>query len=311
MSLDDKFRYRALSYTWGTTNDTLPISLNGHRFEVTRNLKRALQRLRAFDAGTPIWIDAICINQIDMDERMHQVQLMRYIYESPVEVVCYLGEPESQQTMAQQAQDETWDPILFDWAANDSDIARINTIMKYGQAYADTYPDLPDKRTSNPLMMAMCFIRLLAGDVHLKDISLLKNSNIQRECLIAFQSIVMQPWWDRIWCVQEVILPPKVTVLYGRFTAPFQMYVDAAENLEHHRSTCCKDVLLLSEGQSAAIDDYGQKVLTIAESGRLWQERAMTTLMTLLRFYYPKDATDPRDKVYGLLGLVREWGKSQ
>lgn len=52
-------------------------------------------------------------------------------------------------------------------------------------------------------------------------------------------------------------------------------------------------------------------MLTIAESGRLWQERAMTTLMTLLRFYYPKDATNPRDKIYGLLGLVREWGKSE
>lgn len=205
MSLDDKLSYKALSYTWGAANDTLPITLNGHRFEVTRNLKRALQRLRAFDAEMPIWIDAICINQVDIIERMHQVQLMRYIFESPVEVIVYLGEPQThQQTMAQQLQDEMWDRTLFDWAATPSDVRRVNTILKYGQAYADTYPDLPDERTPNPLMLAMCFMRLLAGDVHLRDISLLTNINIQRACLDAFQSIAMQPWVRMVHC-----LPPR------------------------------------------------------------------------------------------------------
>ncbi|KAH7397136.1 heterokaryon incompatibility protein-domain-containing protein [Pyrenochaeta sp. MPI-SDFR-AT-0127] len=312
VSLDDRSLYRALSYTWGAANDTLPIRLNGHRFEVTRNLKRALQRLRAFDTEIPIWIDAICINQTDIIERMYQVQLMRYIFESPMEVIVYLGEPQThQQTMSQQLQDETWDATLFDWETTPSDIMKVNTILKYGQAYADSYPDLPDERTPNTFMLAMCFTRLLAGDVHLRDISLLANTNIQTECLNAFKSIAAQAWWNRIWCVQEVILPPKVTVLYGRFTAPFQMYIDAAENLERHISTCCKDFLSFSPEQSTALNDYRQKVLTIAESGRLWQERAMTTLITLLRFYYPKDATNPRDKIYGLLGLVREWGRSE
>ncbi|KAF2472960.1 HET-domain-containing protein, partial [Lindgomyces ingoldianus] len=91
VSLDAKPVYRALSYTWGDPKDTLPITLNGHRFEVTRNLKRALQRLRTLGTEVSIWIDAICINQVDMDERMHQVQLMRVIYQNPEEVIVYLG----------------------------------------------------------------------------------------------------------------------------------------------------------------------------------------------------------------------------
>lgn len=104
VSLGDKPEYRALSYTWGDAQDTLPIILNRHRFQATRNLKAALRRLRELDTGTPIWIDAICINQQDLEERTHQVQLMRDIYQSTAEVVVYLGEPLTldNKTLAQQ-----------------------------------------------------------------------------------------------------------------------------------------------------------------------------------------------------------------
>src|ERR1700722_6926641 len=49
VSLDTRPVYKALSYTWGDPNDTVPITLNGHRFAVTRNLKKALQSLRSLD----------------------------------------------------------------------------------------------------------------------------------------------------------------------------------------------------------------------------------------------------------------------
>jgi len=196
VSLDSSPSYTALSYTWGNPKDTLPITLNGHRFDVTRNLKRALQRLRTIDTNTTYWIDAICINQVDMDERMHQVQLMRYIFESPKEVVVYLGEPAAtRQTLAKQNKEEgDWDSTLFTWTGDQSDIARIQSILQYAQAYADTYPDLPDHRTSNTLMLAMCFIRMLAGDVHLRDIPILGNINMLNLCMMAFRNLTAQPW---------------------------------------------------------------------------------------------------------------------
>jgi hypothetical protein len=51
-------------------------------------------------------------------------------------------------------------------------------------------------------------------------------------------------------------------------------------------------------------------MLTIVESGNLWRKKESITLLTLLRLYYTKEATDARDKVYGLLGLVTDWGNS-
>lgn len=46
ISLDDDPKYDALSYVWGDLHDTYRISLSGQAFQVTRNLRDALIRLR-------------------------------------------------------------------------------------------------------------------------------------------------------------------------------------------------------------------------------------------------------------------------
>ena len=39
------------------------------------------------------WVDAICINQADIDERSAQVKIMKIIYESADTVFAWLGLP--------------------------------------------------------------------------------------------------------------------------------------------------------------------------------------------------------------------------
>lgn len=74
--------YEALSYRWGSALETRTIKLDQNPdFKVTASLETALQMLRSSDTGRMIWIDAICINQRDVQERNQQVQLMRSIYE--------------------------------------------------------------------------------------------------------------------------------------------------------------------------------------------------------------------------------------
>ncbi|KAF2122362.1 hypothetical protein BDV96DRAFT_563361 [Lophiotrema nucula] len=70
---------------------------------------------------------------------------------------------------------------------------------------------------------------------------------------------------------QETILPPSVTVIYGRFTAPLRMYADAAHHLELYRRTCCKDVLPVDDKQFACLGSFSKQMLTIAQSARMWQ----------------------------------------
>ena len=68
-SLDDRHQYEALSYVWGTHDDENKILLNGQSFTVRKNLSYALRTLRLVERPRVMWIDALCINQEDTDER--------------------------------------------------------------------------------------------------------------------------------------------------------------------------------------------------------------------------------------------------
>lgn len=84
--------YTALSYFWGAKTNQSTIFLNGRSFSVTRNLHSALQHIRESKRGVSMWIDAICINQNDYQERGHQIAHMRSIYHRASRVMIWLGE---------------------------------------------------------------------------------------------------------------------------------------------------------------------------------------------------------------------------
>jgi len=75
---------------------TRNIPVNGNLFPVTVNLESALRHLREHNRYVAeeavFWIDALCINQRDVEEKMQQVRLMGGIYKSCREVVMYLGD---------------------------------------------------------------------------------------------------------------------------------------------------------------------------------------------------------------------------
>ncbi|CAN9195532.1 unnamed protein product [Alternaria alternata] len=92
-SLDDPaLEYEALSYVWGDRNNDQMIVLEGRLRRVTANLFRALQYLRHADRPRTLWVDAICIDQEDTDERGQQVSLMGPIFRKAETVVIWLGE---------------------------------------------------------------------------------------------------------------------------------------------------------------------------------------------------------------------------
>ena len=84
--------YDALSYVWGDPKDTLPITVDGKLLQATKSVRLALRRLRSYHNSRTLWVDAICINQEDQEEKTQQVMLMRYIYSNAKSVQVYLGE---------------------------------------------------------------------------------------------------------------------------------------------------------------------------------------------------------------------------
>lgn len=99
-ALSDAPLYRALSYVWGSINETVAITLNDFEFQATTNLFVALQRLCHKPPGTYFWIDALCINQEDMDEKSHQVPFMHHIYLQAQQVMMWLGKEENDSQLA-------------------------------------------------------------------------------------------------------------------------------------------------------------------------------------------------------------------
>lgn len=72
--------YEALSYVWGDGGNNMSISVDNHYLKVTSNLHAALLCFRDQFLERVLWIDAICINQGDLDEKKKQVQFMARIY---------------------------------------------------------------------------------------------------------------------------------------------------------------------------------------------------------------------------------------
>jgi hypothetical protein len=75
-------RYCALSYVWGTKSPVPEcIICNDVALHVTTNCYAAIHNLRARLDSMPIWIDAVCLNQRNTEDKEQQIQLMSRIYE--------------------------------------------------------------------------------------------------------------------------------------------------------------------------------------------------------------------------------------
>lgn len=88
---EQKNRYSALSYTWEREIASVPVRVNGHLFELRRNLVDFICTLRSPNRHIKVWADAICIDQQSPTERNHQVQLMSRIYSDAACTQSWLG----------------------------------------------------------------------------------------------------------------------------------------------------------------------------------------------------------------------------
>ncbi|KAK1476755.1 heterokaryon incompatibility protein [Colletotrichum tamarilloi] len=94
----NKARYEALSYTWADlSGDSIrrrPMFIGPYWdiIPITRNCENALRSVQLIGGGSrSIWVDSLCINQDDEEERNAQVALMPQIYAAAIGVLAYLG----------------------------------------------------------------------------------------------------------------------------------------------------------------------------------------------------------------------------
>ncbi|KAH0490042.1 hypothetical protein TgHK011_001527 [Trichoderma gracile] len=89
---DGPHMYEALSYVWGSPERPYTLQIDEQSMPITANLHEVLLRLRNKMIERIIWIDAVCIDQTNMEERGEQIQHMAEIYSKASRVLVWLGE---------------------------------------------------------------------------------------------------------------------------------------------------------------------------------------------------------------------------
>ena len=99
-SLDGPPNYVAISYAWGDAGNTRKIELEGSLVPISVSLYGALDAIRQKSESVLAWVDALCIDQSNKDERTQQVQLMTSIYSTAESVAIWLGPEEDDSNLA-------------------------------------------------------------------------------------------------------------------------------------------------------------------------------------------------------------------
>jgi hypothetical protein len=123
-------KYDTVSYAWGSESHDRPILVDGRVFFVSFTLEAALREFRARDYSN-VWVDAICIDQNDVDERNSQVRLMAEIYKQSSRLLLWLGVEEAESDLAMDFLFETWPQIQIEIREHESDTSYIPTVSEY------------------------------------------------------------------------------------------------------------------------------------------------------------------------------------
>ncbi|KAI6083840.1 HET-domain-containing protein [Hypoxylon rubiginosum] len=287
-SLSSSPVYDALSYVWGDPNSARnpgnTIRIDGCDFPVTTNLLAALRSLRPHAGATDpvvLWVDAVCINQADLDERSKQVSMMRDIYASAKQVIIWLGEED----------DET--NLVFD---------------------------------TLPMLATQSHRR---GDEQDK-----KLLDATRLCSGFFSGLVDQrPWFSRVWIIQELAMAKQdPLVVCGRRSVTWSTLMKAYEFVARKLFTELGQVRRKPQsndsqsttGNSSKGDtvDLGEEEEDIEILGKLkidmldeiykaMKSQGGESLRKLFMISRTSEATDPRDRVYALLGLLKPASSSE
>jgi hypothetical protein len=342
IDLADSTNYDALSYTWGdpctiyaTPNDVsspeswsaaaFDIQCDGKPLSVTSNLYAALLALRfrlsaradghnelpigysphkkyiddiKFNVSPLIWIDQICIDQGNLAERNNQVLLMSRVYKQAQNVHVWLGGEDK-----------------FSRAA-------LNTFVKLGFIKLDKARELVNFDITQS-----------------KEYSRIGMEPISIFEWCAIYTFLNRSWFQRAWIIQEAAFAKTLTFICGLLVTNFasmshliaflntsgwmdQMrrladrYLDGelgpvlgvslsrfrrADNVKLHRS---QPQTVFNKSFFLQIADFRSDLgLTSNYIQVVGERRRPLPFWTLLaRFRYCK-ATDPRDRIYALMGL--------
>ncbi|KAJ8122854.1 hypothetical protein O1611_g9737 [Lasiodiplodia mahajangana] len=255
ISLNDHPPYTAISYAWGDTDDRRQIYIGKVGIFVAASLFGALDAVRKREEDILVWVDALCIDQQNRDERGQQVQLMTEIYAKATRVAIWLGPSENDSQLAEE--------FLQDIVMRENDPKKITALL-FSQA--------------------------------------------QQPALEAVTRLFQRDYWKRLWVVQEVFNAQAIMVYCGdSIGLHWGVYERAARIFQRHKKgldlyfSASRRRLQGSLDYSHALVYEGPNSLLDLDSVYGLGE---ASLLNVLRSCRRKLTNEPRDRVFGILGVL-------
>jgi hypothetical protein len=256
-------------------------------------------------AGSVRMVDTVCINQNDMHERTEQVQLMGHIYRECREVLVWLGD----YTIQSEAPLKSYLPKISSHGNNleRKTVEGMQSGLKtFLEAKSFTRKDLNTFDSQNKdLLAAFVIIYLLSLDQHFTDLPCFEKHNQKLIDSTAYftggfralDSIYLAAYWSRMWVVQEPILPPSATMITCSYSLSWDVFAKAHKYLGKHQTGCCYlERGTWSDLLASQLTRISETMHTICSTYTLLKEGCDADILTLLREYCERKATNPRDK---------------
>lgn len=253
------------SYTWGEKaySDT-SIALETGDLPILQNLLpflRMVSEHEKFKDDTWWWIDSLCINLSDAQEREQQVRIMADIYKKAQGCVVWLGEEIEDGSDCQGA-------------------------MDFLHRLHDVQPTLRGKNAH-------------AARMNLRRPEM--NGN-----WISVSNLLARPWWTRVWTLQEMILPRGVKLFCGRNwiyrsdfkAAMYSIFLCSVGDRDMERDMIPRQIF------DAAFNRRRIHQWHLHHQWRVHPTARGMPLVAFLAYLGNHSASDPRDRIYSVLGLI-------
>ncbi|KAI1142325.1 HET-domain-containing protein [Hypoxylon sp. FL0543] len=290
MPLAEAKDFYALSYVWGDVTEKKTIMLEGRPFQVTQSLYEALHQFREqpVDDGYPdeyFWVDAVCINQDDIEERSRQVSRMIDIYNAGL-VVTWLG-PVREWTV-----DSAYKKLLRRVRLSQPQMSMDESIELLFSKCETIYTQWQPLDDDDNAILDEEF-----GDAY----GAIVKATIE---------VLSRPWFKRAWTIQEACLDNHPNMYLGRHSVYMYKFLALFEILASEVR-----FLYISPGAARlfAFDGIHKLYYSVLYD---WDDNPKKSeiaevLARLLRLTSTKVCSDPKDQLYGILGLLRQFNEGE
>ncbi|KAL8281792.1 hypothetical protein RB597_009485 [Gaeumannomyces tritici] len=301
-------QYDALSYVWGdpswrhspSNTGMFAVQCDGHELKISPNLYEAIRHLRSARRRTFLWADAVCINQEDTAERGHQVSLMASIYRRARQTIVWLGDNTRYSHPFQVTERQSPEAQLAFGAICDV----VNNWGSLKAAEAQGGFETASYRVANPVdEQDTREFRHFEDQVGLSSPKPEpSDSGIDADAVSAKTSplwksiagLFSQPWFWRVWVVQEVVLAQSAVVRWGHAEIDWRWIGLASAILRTNYSSIC---------EAMAMGGVYNTYLMFRLSPMSDLPPLTLSFIQLLRLTRQLAVTDARDRIYGLLGI--------